>query len=92
MLFSRISQAQEKIIGESPMSENKSVNMKLTYDEEGCVFLMGFYVEGESVIAIKLSPDNFQNLTADMVKAVKNYNLQQAKEYTERQKQIETSI
>lgn len=74
------------------MTENieKKLCLKMFFDEINNVFVFCFEENENSIFQFKMSPKDFENLTGDMVKTVKNYNLHNALEYQEKMKQENT--
>ena len=63
----------------------ESLKMLLGFDDENHLYVLQ-WVDGEkSIFQVKMTPQTFEALTADMVRVVKNYNLDQAMQYKEKQ-------
>lgn len=58
------------------------VGIRLNFDESG-MFLMTFVEGTKALFQIKMNPENFEKLSNDMIRIVKNYNLYQIQKYNE---------
>jgi len=63
------------------------LGMTLCFDEENELFILAFVVEGKSIFQVKMTPQTFDKLTSDMVRVVKDYNLEKAKQYLAKKEQ-----
>jgi hypothetical protein len=61
------------------------VSMYLSFDEDSSLFLLTFHEGERAVFQVRMTPENFEKFTADMVRTVKNYNLFMAQKYQEAQ-------
>lgn len=67
------------------MDDFNDLRMLLGFDDENHLYVLQ-WVDGEkSIFQVKMTPQTFEALTADMVRVVKNYNLDQAMQYKEKQ-------
>ena len=74
------------------MTENieKPLCLKMFFDEINNVFVFCFQENENSIFQFKLAPKDFENLTGDMVKTVKNYNLNEALKFQEEKNAVES--
>ncbi len=69
--------------------QKPELRMTLQYDDENDLFVLS-YLNGEHIaFQIKMGPLDFEKLTGDMVRTVKNYNLMKAQQYLEKKEQHE---
>ena len=67
--------------------------MRINYDDKTNLYIMTFVddrKEDRPIFEIKMPIQDFEKLTADMLKMVKNQNLQQAREYLEKKNESAT--
>jgi hypothetical protein len=79
------------------MEEQRNFNLcvNLAYDEEKDMFIISYFEEERALFQIGMVPEAFERMVGDMVKVIKNYNLEKANRYleskkNEEQKTIET--
>jgi len=70
-------------------SDGKFLKLEIEVDENLEAFFLTFKDEFQTLLELTLSPDTFELLTNDMLKFVKNYNLERAKQYTEKRHNCE---
>ena len=67
------------------------IKMFLNWDDERHMFVMT-YQEGDKLLfQVKMCPESFENMTSDMIRTVKNYNLYQLQLKEANEKQAEES-
>ena len=70
------------------MEEEKNVEIHLGYEDQLNMFLITFVQGTNALFQFKMVPENFEKLTADMVKTVKNYNLYEAQKFQEKKDEV----
>ncbi len=68
------------------MTVPPDVKMKIEFDAETNEFAFLFVEQDRALFNFRMSQDAFEQLSSDMVRAVKDLNLSQAKDYMEKQK------
>ncbi len=65
------------------------MSIEIHWLDKESLFVIKFMEGQESIFTVTLNPTNFEKMTNDMIKTIKNYNLWQLNEYKEKQKQLE---
>lgn len=73
------------------MSDDKVpfMGIQIQYDEETNHFIMSFIDDDSLSFRVRMSPENFQSLSNDMIKITKSYNLWQSEEYKRLNSKVE---
>jgi hypothetical protein len=75
--------------GQTIQPLSNDVQLKLGYDKENDLFNITMGRGGVDIFQVKFVPQNFQALSNDMIRIVKDYNLMQAKVYQDKLLKIE---
>ena len=68
---------------------NDSLGMTLSFDDDYDLFILTYVNEGKSIFQVKMTPQTFEKLTADMIRVIKNYNLHKLEEYQNRKEKTD---
>lgn len=75
--------------------ETKCEDLRITisFDQDNDFFIMSFLEVEKIMFGVKLKPSAFQDLSNDMIKIVKNYNMYQLEEFKQQfQKEKENKL
>jgi hypothetical protein len=60
------------------------LTMSLKYDDDNNLFILEYCEGFTSILQVRMQPENFEKLTHDMIRTIKNYNLYQAQQYQDK--------
>jgi len=61
--------------------DQDELGMTLSFDDEAGFFILTYVSRGKSIFQVKMTPQSFEKLSADMIRVIKNYNLKRLDDY-----------
>lgn len=61
------------------------LNYQITFNDQAQKFVLAFFVLDQLYYQMLLAPDDLKNMSYQMIKIVKDYNLKKAKEFAEQE-------
>jgi hypothetical protein len=65
--------------------DGPELSLGLNYENDSQLFVFNFKKDGELVFELRMNVEQFELLSCDMIRLIKHVNLQQIKDYNERQ-------
>lgn len=61
--------------------DQDELGMTLSFDDDAGFFILTYVSRGKSIFQVKMTPQSFEKLSADMIRVIKNYNLKRLDDY-----------
>ena len=61
--------------------EDDLISLNMSFDEESNFFVLTYFRKAGALFQVKMHPNQFERMVTDMMRVIKNYNLNEAQKY-----------